>query len=214
MRSSCAPVGPPGRVRHPGRPPRRGPAGRGGGGCGAGAATRCAAAWTSSRPGSSWSSGSSWPWEVLAGVVAAHATDDSLSRLRTERHQVTGQLTKDAPWSAATAGQDGDQVRAEVRWKDAGGAVHTGHTFVDAGHHAGYHVRIWTDQHGKLADAPPGDLEVALQSALLGGSAAVAFGGITYLAGRGVRAVIDSRRAVHWDKEWEAGEPWWGHRMG
>jgi hypothetical protein len=151
---------------------------------------------------------------VFAGVLAGRATDDSLSRQRAERYSVSAVLTEDAPWSSAMAGGDGNHVRAQVRWVGPDGVTHTGRTLVDAGHQAGYKLKVWTDQHGRLAPAPPGTTEAALQSALMGGSAAVGFGGLTYVAGRGLRLGIDSRRAARWDKEWEAVEPYWGHRMG
>ncbi len=150
---------------------------------------------------------------VFSGVVTARATEDTLHQQRADRHAVTAQLTEDTRWGTATAGDVGDHVRAKVRWTGPDGATHTGITLVDAGHQAGYPVRIWTDQHGKLTHAPPGDAEMALQSVLLGGAAAVACGGLTYVTGRGVRLGIDHRRAAHWDKEWEAVEPWWAHRM-
>lgn len=151
---------------------------------------------------------------VFAGVLAARATDDTLSRQRTERHRVTAVLTEDAPWNAALAGQDGQRVRATVQWTGADGHTHTGRTFVEPGHHAGYRVKVWTDQHGRLTAAPASDAQVTLQSVLLGGSATVAFSGLTYVAGRAVRLGIDGHRSARWDKEWEAVEPHWGHRMG
>lgn len=150
---------------------------------------------------------------AFAGAVTAGATADSLHHQRAERHAVTARLTEDARDSAATAGEDGDHVRAKVRWTDPDGTTHTGITLVGKGHQAGYQLRVWTDQHGRLTHAPPGDAEVALQSVLMGGSAAVASGGLTYVAGRGVRLAIDHRRAAHWDKEWKAVEPWWAHRI-
>ena len=151
---------------------------------------------------------------AIAGTLSAHATEDALARQRAERHHVTAQLIEDAPRSSAISGQDGEKVRAAVRWTGPDGDTHTGHTLVEPGHHAGYRFKVWADRHGQLTTSPPGAAESTVQTVLLGGSAGAAFCGLTYLAGRGVRLGIDRHRAARWDKEWEVVEPHWGHRMG
>jgi hypothetical protein len=150
---------------------------------------------------------------VVAGIVTGSATDAALERQRTEHRPVAAVLTRDARWNSAVTGQDGEHVRAPIRWTGPDGAVHTGYTLVDPGHRAGDHVTVWEDDRtGALSRPPPGGTAAALQSVLMGGGATVAFSGLGYAAGRGLRFGLDRRRAALWEKEWAAVEPRW-HRM-
>ncbi|GHJ42317.1 hypothetical protein [Streptomyces sp. TS71-3] len=159
-------------------------------------------------------------WIVVAvggafvGMLAARATEGTLAQQRSDRHSVSATLSQDAPASPAATGGNDSRVRAQVHWTAPDGSQHNGRTMVEPGHQAGQHVKIWTDQHGKITSPPAGPGESALQAVLLGGSAAVFFSGVTYAAGRGVRLRVDAVRARHWDKEWEDVEPRWRHRMG
>ncbi|CAL9625340.1 Rv1733c family protein [Streptomyces sp. enrichment culture] len=152
---------------------------------------------------------------AVVGALTARTAEDSFDRQRRERTPVQAVVVADAPDDAPRAGTVSDQVRAKVRWTGADGATHTGTALVDRGEKAGARVTVWQDAHGALATQPPTTTEAAIEAALLGAAAAVAFAGAAVGAGAAARWVLDKHRLELWAREWElVGPRWGGHKTG
>ncbi|MFI0966296.1 hypothetical protein ACH4S8_33610 [Streptomyces sp. NPDC021080] len=150
---------------------------------------------------------------TVAGLVTAHAADESFTRLRHDRHTVPAVLVG-GTGSAVPAGESAvyDHVRATVRWTARDGSPRVGTALVESGHRAGSHVMIWLDPQGRPAAAPPTGSAAATESSLLGIGAAVALAGLVFGAGGFARWRLDQRRYDRWEREWERLGPQWGHK--
>ncbi|MFJ8632416.1 hypothetical protein [Streptomyces sp. NPDC093568] len=147
---------------------------------------------------------------TLVGALTAEAADDSFTQQRGERHAVQAALVEGTTDTALTGrGTMSDRVRATVRWTASDGSAHTGRTLVHTGREAGSKVVVWLDDTGQVTREPQSAAEAALEAAVLGTGAAVAFGGMAYGAGRLVRWRLDQRRYDQWGKEWEQTGPRW-----
>jgi len=147
---------------------------------------------------------------ALAGLVAAHAADESFAQQRAGRQPVRAVLLEDTPAVLVTeAGTSHDQVRAEVRWTTTEGSTRTGKAMVTTGPKAGSKVQVWTDGKGELTTAPATATQAAVYAAYAGVAAAFGFGGVTYVAGRCVRGRLDRRRIDQWGREWDQVGPQW-----
>lgn len=152
---------------------------------------------------------------VLVGALTARTAEASFDRQRQERTPVQAVFVGDVPNDAPRAGTVSDQVRAKVRWTGPDGAARTGTALVDRGEKAGARVTVWQDADGTLATQPPTTTEAAIEAALLGATAAVAFAGIAVGAGAVARRVLDKHRLDLWAREWElVGPRWGGHKTG
>ncbi|MER5401097.1 hypothetical protein [Streptomyces sp. NPDC002599] len=150
---------------------------------------------------------------TLAGLVTAHAADESFTRLRHDRHAVPATLVSGTERAVpAGEGSSFDHVRATVRWTTPDGSPHIGSALVESGHKAGSHVVIWMDPRGRPTTAPPTTSAAATESTLLGVAAAVALGGLVFGVGGLVRWRLDQRRYRRWEREWERLGPQWGHK--
>ncbi|MFE2535508.1 hypothetical protein [Streptomyces sp. NPDC059371] len=150
---------------------------------------------------------------TLAGLVTAHAAEESFTTLRHDRHAVPAVLVA-GTGSAVPAGEGAvyDHVRATVRWTAANGAPRVGSALVESGQKAGSHVVIWLDAQGRPTTAPPTTSAAATESTLLGIGAAVALCGLVFGAGGLARWRLDQGRYNRWEREWERLGPQWGHK--
>lgn len=149
---------------------------------------------------------------TAAGLVTAHATDETLAQQRAERHSVQAVLLTDAPKRASSVRSSSDQVLADVRWRALDGSVRTDRTPVDTGMRAGSHVVLWQDDQGSLATQPPSPAEAAVEAGVLGTFAGLALAGAAYALGAVARWRLDLRRIEGWGREWDLAGPQWGHR--
>ena len=149
---------------------------------------------------------------TAAGLVTAHATDETLAQQRAERHSVQAVLLTDAPKRASSVRSSSDQVLADVRWRALDGSVRTDRTPVDTGMRAGSHVVLWQDDQGSLATQPPSPAEAAVEAGVLGTFAGLALAGGVYALGAVARWRLDLRRIEGWGREWDLAGPQWGHR--
>ncbi|MFJ3974118.1 hypothetical protein [Streptomyces sp. NPDC090021] len=74
-------------------------------------------------------------------------------------------------------------------------------------------VRLWVDDLGNAATAPPGTPDIALDAIGLGTGVA---GAVVLAAGLALsarRRIVDARSAQAWEREWESVEPRWSGRL-
>ncbi|CAM5711189.1 Rv1733c family protein [Streptomyces canus] len=159
-------------------------------------------------------------WALVAvggtavGLVTAHATDETLARLRTDRHSTHAVLLTDTSKHDSSVRSWDDKVSATVRWTTPDGSARTGHTLVDTGLRAGTRVVVWQDGHGAPATAPPSAGEAAVEAGALGTAAGLALAGVGLGVGAVVRWRLDRQRIDSWGREWDLAGPQWGHRTG
>ncbi|WP_324612173.1 hypothetical protein [Streptomyces sp. MMG1533] len=150
---------------------------------------------------------------TLVGLVTAHAADESFAQLRRERHSVPAVLMESTFGAVPTGeGTAPERVRAKVRWTASDGSTRTGRTLVDSGRKAGSKVVIWMNSQGQLAAEPPTAGAAAAEAALFGTGAALAFGGLTFAAGRLAQWRLDQQRYDQWGREWDQAGPQWGRK--
>lgn len=102
---------------------------------------------------------------------------------------------------------------AAVTWRDPAHRVHTGSLPVPAATRRGDTVRLWIDDDGNAASAPPGAAETALNAIGLGaGASAVGVLAAGAFVGARLRS-IDRHSARAWEREWESVEPRWSGRL-
>jgi len=151
---------------------------------------------------------------AVAGMVTAHAVEQSLDDRRTQRHPVSAVLTQDASDTATATTSSGDYAWAKVRWTAADGSPRTGLARVEPGIKAGSTARIWLDQRGNLATPPVSSEEAELQGVVLGAATAVCASVFVLPLGWALHDRLDRRRMAQWDTEWARVGPRWGHKTG
>lgn len=151
----------------------------------------------------------------LAGIAAADATHASLAEQSRDRHRVAAVLEHGAPSLSADRGSgvNPDEVRAPVHWKGTDGREHSAHVVVQPGADRGSTTAVWVDGRDRVTEPPLDGLASAVQTDIMGGSAAVGLCVLALAAHRGLRAGLDLRRSRRWQREWEqVGPQWSGHR--
>ncbi|WP_225829360.1 hypothetical protein [Streptomyces naphthomycinicus] len=152
---------------------------------------------------------------VLAGLMAARASESAFAERLTRVHPVSAVLTDDtARTPSAGGGYDDGRVWAAVRWTDADGSVHTDRAKVLPGAPAGTRVSVWTNQAGRVVPAPVTGTAADLQSALTGVLVAPTAGALVWGAGWLCRNRLIRRRMAEWDEEWKQIGPRWGNFSG
>ncbi|WP_406326979.1 hypothetical protein [Streptomyces sp. NBC_00203] len=147
---------------------------------------------------------------TLAGVLTAHAADGSFARLRQERHSVQAVLVGSADQTVAVGADTSyNHVRATVRWTAKDGSQHTGRALVETGRQSGSKVVVWLNSKEQLTTAPTSASSAAVEAAVLGAGAALAFGGLAFAAGRVAQWRLDQRRYDQWGREWDRVGPRW-----
>lgn len=148
---------------------------------------------------------------AIAGFVTSHAADEVFSAQRTERHSVQAVLLTDTPSPAEGVGSR-ELVEAKVRWTTADGTRRTDSALVDTGQRAGSKVVVWLGSAGNSTIEPPSSKEAALESAVLGLTAALAFAGLAFGTGAVARCRLDRHRIDSWGTEWDLVGPSWGRK--
>lgn len=102
---------------------------------------------------------------------------------------------------------------ATATWHYPSHRAHTETVPVPAGTRNGDTVRVWVDETGSAAAAPPGQADIALNAVGIGAGALAG----TVLVGGALVAVrlriVDARSARAWDSEWAGIEPLWSGRL-
>ncbi|MEH0448950.1 hypothetical protein QA811_36310 [Streptomyces sp. B21-102] len=151
---------------------------------------------------------------TVAGLVTAHAADDTFARQRTDRQAVQAVLLDDVPRTALAMGGTVDRRMTAVSWRTPEGSPRTDETLADTGLKAGAHITVWQDSQGRLIAAPPSTTEATIESGFLGTVAAASLAGLVFGAGAVVRWRLDRRRIDQWGREWDLVGPQWGHKTG
>jgi hypothetical protein len=122
-------------------------------------------------------------------------------------HWINAQLVADAP-PGTTSAYRVVYPSVTVRWQEDG-QVLTAPAPVRWGMRAGDRVKLWMDEKGVLAAAPPDQVELTLQAVMAG--LVVFFAACTALGGMyGVaRWALDRRRAAAWDEDWVTADARW-----
>ncbi|MEH0516051.1 hypothetical protein QA942_32275 [Streptomyces sp. B21-106] len=151
---------------------------------------------------------------TVAGLVTAHAADDTFARQRTDRQAVRAVLLDDVPRTALAMGGTVDRRMTAVSWRTPEGSPRTDETLADTGLKAGAHITVWQDSQGRLIAAPPSTTEATIESGFLGTVAAASLAGLVFGTGAVVRWRLDRRRIDQWGREWDLVGPQWGHKTG
>ncbi|MBE8472016.1 Rv1733c family protein [Streptomyces justiciae] len=151
---------------------------------------------------------------AVAGMVTAHAVEQSLDDRRAQRHPVPAVLIQDASDTATATTSSGDYAWAKVRWTAADGSPRAGLARVEPGIKAGSTTKVWLDQHGALASPPVSGEEAELQGVVLGAATAVCVFVAVLPLGWVLHGRVDRRRMAQWDAEWARVGPQWGHKTG
>ncbi|MFI1169347.1 hypothetical protein ACH4UM_38750 [Streptomyces sp. NPDC020801] len=147
----------------------------------------------------------------VAGVAGAHATADSLTRQRAERHPATAVLVREEqPGGSVRLGTTDDRVMGTVRWTTPDGTRHEDRTLVEPSLKSGDRIVVWVDPHNRVTVQPPTPAQTTTQAAATGVVASCAVTGAAAGGYYAVRAALDRRRARAWDTEWQKVGPQWG----
>ncbi|MFE1896974.1 hypothetical protein [Streptomyces yangpuensis] len=153
---------------------------------------------------------------VVAGFALGRAawTDGHHSAVIVARHRhvVTATTIGETAHRAGDRPSSRPVTVATATWHYPAQRPHTETVPVPAETRKGDTVRVWTDDAGSAAAAPPGRADIALNAVALG---AAAVAGIV-LVGGGLVAVrlrtVDARSARAWESEWAGVEPLWSGR--
>ncbi|MFI8100765.1 hypothetical protein [Streptomyces sp. NPDC086023] len=154
---------------------------------------------------------------VVCGVAVGRAAWTESSRaaetVARHRHEVRAVTVGETTYRAGARPSGTPVTVAPATWHDPPERSHTGTVPVPAGTRKGDTVRIWVDDVGNAATAPPGRADVALDAVGFGMGALT---GILLVSGLVVHAglrIVDARSARAWETEWEAVEPLWSGRL-
>ncbi|MBW5480546.1 Rv1733c family protein [Streptomyces bambusae] len=154
---------------------------------------------------------------VICGVAVARATWTTSSRaaeaVAGHRHVVTATTVGGTSYHAGDRPSERTVTVARATWRYPADRAHTHTVPVPADTRKGDPVRVWVDDLGNPAAAPPGTAERALEAFGLGTMAA---GAILLVSGVLVRVslrIVDVRSARAWEAEWEDVEPRWTGRL-
>ncbi|NUO41517.1 MAG: hypothetical protein HOV82_05705 [Streptomyces sp.] len=151
---------------------------------------------------------------AVAGMVTAHAVEQSLDDRRAQRHAVPAVLVQDATGTVSSTTSSGEYAWAKVRWTAADGKSRTGLARVEPGIKAGSTAKVWLDRQGNLVPPPVSSEEAELQGVVLGAAAAVCVCVLVLPLGWPLHGRLDRRRMAQWDTEWAQVGPRWGHKTG
>ncbi|MFF4582665.1 hypothetical protein [Streptomyces sp. NPDC001389] len=154
---------------------------------------------------------------VLCGVAVGRAawTDGSRAAesLARHRHEVQAVTVGRTTYRAGDGPSGAPVTVAPVTWHYPVDRGHTGALPVPVGTREGDTVRVWVDDAGNAATAPPGAVEVGMDASGLGMGV---FTGILLVSGVLVRfglRLVDARSSRAWEAEWEGVEPLWSGRL-
>ncbi|SFK83802.1 hypothetical protein SAMN05421835_13714 [Amycolatopsis sacchari] len=153
----------------------------------------------------------------LAALVGTNTYRGQLAvsaQQQASRHLTTATLVENAPTPVpATDGAylsaNGGTTGTHARWTLPDGAERVGTVAADPGSPAGTRVPVWLSDAGNPVPAPMTSSDATTTGILAGIFAWLVVAlGLTAVYWS-VRLVLDRRRAVHWEREWQyAGERW------
>ncbi|MFI7355347.1 hypothetical protein ACIBTP_15505 [Streptomyces avidinii] len=145
-----------------------------------------------------------------AAWTDGHRTAENIAR---HRHTVTATTIGDTGYRAGLQPSSRPVSVVTATWHYPSQRSHTETIPVPAGTRNGDTVRVWVDENGSAAAAPPGQADIALNAVGIGTGA---LAGIV-LVGSAVVAVrlriVDARSARDWESEWAGIEPLWSGRL-
>ncbi|WP_314245186.1 Rv1733c family protein [Streptomyces kutzneri] len=154
---------------------------------------------------------------VICGAAVGRSAWTDAGRAAAEiarhRYSVTAVTVGETTYRAGPGPSTRPVPVAPATWRDTSHRVHTETVPVPAATRNGETVRLWVDDQGNAATAPPGTAHIALNAISLGTGAAA---GIALAAGAAVQArlrIVDARSGRAWASEWESVEPRWSGRL-
>ncbi|MFD9101791.1 hypothetical protein ACFVZN_12045 [Streptomyces virginiae] len=154
---------------------------------------------------------------VVVGLALAraawtdgHRTAENVAR---HRHVVTATTTGETTYRAADQPSSRPVAVATATWHFPSQRPHRATVPVPSGTLKGDTVRVWVDDDGSVAAAPPGRADIALDAVGLGAGAVA---GIVLVGGSLVAVclrTVDARSARDWESEWAGIEPVWSGRL-
>jgi hypothetical protein len=155
---------------------------------------------------------------VICGIAVGRAVwaDGGRAAAETARHRhSTTATTVGDTTSLADARQPGRPpvTVAPATWDYPAHRPHTQTVPVPAETRKGDTVRVWVDDRGDMAPAPPRSHDLAMNAVGLGTGALC---GTVLVVGALVFArlrIVDARSARAWEAEWEEVEPLWSGRL-
>ncbi|MCX4803534.1 hypothetical protein OG594_18065 [Streptomyces sp. NBC_01214] len=154
---------------------------------------------------------------VIAGLALGRAawTDGHRAAEDTARHRhtVTATTVGGATLRAGDRPSSPPLTVATATWSYPSHRTHTEAVPVPAATRSGDTVRVWVDDDGRAAAAPPDRAHIALNAAAAGAGALAG----TVLVGGALVAVrlriVDAHSARSWETEWAGIEPLWSGRL-
>ncbi|WP_443734638.1 Rv1733c family protein [Streptomyces flavotricini] len=145
-----------------------------------------------------------------AAWTDGHRTAENIAR---HRHTVTATTVGETGYRAGDQPSSRPVTVASATWHYPAQRSHTETIPVPAGTRNGDTVRVWVDENGSVAAAPPGQADIALNAVGIGTGA---LAGIVLAGGALVAVrlrVLDARSARAWESEWAGVEPLWSGRL-
>ncbi|MFJ8160082.1 hypothetical protein ACIRBY_04035 [Streptomyces sp. NPDC096136] len=154
---------------------------------------------------------------VVCGVAVGRAAWNDGSRaadsIARHRHDVRAVTVGRTTYRAGDGPSGAPVTVAPATWHYPAGRTRTGAVPVPVGTREGDTVRVWVDDTGGAAGAPPGAMDIGLEASGLGMGAST---GILLVSGVLVRfglRTVDARNSRSWETEWEGVEPLWSGRL-
>ncbi|MGW6980476.1 Rv1733c family protein [Streptomyces sp. NPDC054932] len=145
-----------------------------------------------------------------AAWTDGHRTAENVAR---HRHTVTATTVGETTYRAGDQPSSRPVPVATATWHYPSQRPHTGTIPVPAGTRHGDTVRLWVDENGTAAAAPPSQADIALNAVGIGTGA---LAGIVLVGGALVAVrlrIVDARSARSWESEWADIEPRWSGRL-
>ncbi|MGW6612009.1 Rv1733c family protein [Streptomyces erythrochromogenes] len=145
-----------------------------------------------------------------AAWTDGHRTAENVAR---HRHTVTATTVSETSYRAGDQPSSRPVTVAAATWNYPTQRPHTETVPVPVGTRNGDTVRVWVDDTGRAATAPPGRADIVLDAVAIGTGALAGM----VLAGGALVAVrlriVDARSARSWESEWAGVEPLWSGRL-
>ncbi|MFB7254839.1 Rv1733c family protein [Streptomyces nojiriensis] len=154
---------------------------------------------------------------VIAGVALGRATWTDGRRAAEDtarhRHTVTATTVGKTAYRAGDRPSGPPSTVATATWYYPAHRTHTATVRVPAATRSGDTIRVWVDDDGRAATAPPDQAHIALNAAAAGAGALAA---IVLVGGAAVTVrlrIVDAHSARAWAAEWADIEPFWSGRL-
>ncbi|AXE24242.1 hypothetical protein C0216_12950 [Streptomyces globosus] len=150
---------------------------------------------------------------AAAGWTAWTDSSRAAEAVARHRHAVTATTVGGTSYRAEDGPSGRTLTVAPATWNYPPDRTHRHTVSVPAETRTGDTVRVWVDDRGNPAAAPPGTPEVVFEAFGLG---TLALTGILLVSGALVRVglrIVDVRASRAWESEWESVEPVWSGRL-